>query len=272
MDFFKKELEYLSTNDIKSYKNNMRTHSREQIDQIVDSIEQFGFTNPILIDANNVIIAGHGRLEAARKMKMRQVPCIRFPELSEAQAKALRIADNQLALNAGWDFDMLKAELDSLQSLDFDLKFTGFSENELSEFMNTKISFDDKGGDDDGDEKFDIKKYSDEIKTPIYEPLGLNVTLKDCLDVTKTQKLIKEIEAADITEDEKTFLKCAAYRHTVFNYKNTAEYYAANASPEMQRLMENSALVIIDFERAIELGYVKLSKRIEEIMNVHGVE
>lgn len=271
MEFCKKEIEYLSTNDIKSYKNNMRTHSKEQVDQIVDSIEQFGFTNPILIDVNNVIIAGHGRLEAAKKMKMRQVPCIRFPELSEAQAKALRIADNQLALNAGWDFDMLKAELDSLQSLDFDLKFTGFSEDELSSFMNTEIKFDDES-DGKGTDEPDITAYNKEIKTPIYEPLGLDITLKDCIDLGKTQQLIKEIEKSNVSEEEKTFLKCAAYRHTIFNYKNTAEYYAAHASPEMQQLMENSALVIIDFNKAIEQGYVKLSKRVEQIMNDNGVE
>ncbi len=271
MEFYKKELEYLSTNDIKSYKNNMRTHSKEQVDQIVESIQEFGFTNPILIDGNNVIIAGHGRLEAAKKMKMRQVPCIRFAELTEDQAKALRIADNQLALNAGWDFDMLKQELDALQDVNFDLKFTGFSEQELSELMKTEIKFDDDSEGDD-DELPDISAYNKEIKTPIYEPLGLDISLKDCVNLDKVNELVKKIDKSTLNQEEKAFLKCAAYRHAVFNYKYVAEYYAAKADKQMQELMEDSALVIIDFNKAIEQGYVKLSKRISQIMEENGVE
>lgn len=284
MEIAKKNLEYISVNDVKSYAKNMRTHSPEQVDQICDSIKQFGFTNPLLIDKNNVIIAGHGRLEAAKKLRIKFVPCIRLEDLNEEQARALRIADNQLALNAGWDFDMLKQELDALQMSSFDLQFTGFSEQELSDIMGKDVKFgfdsddlgnastsDGKGSEDNVEEEIS-SLYSVETKTPIYEPLGLNVTLKDCLDLKKVQELIAEIDKSNVTEEEKTFLKCAAYRHAVFHYKNTAEYYAANASPEMQRLMENSALVIIDFDSAIKNGYVKLTKRIEQIMAEEGIE
>lgn len=284
MEIAKKNLEYISVNDVKSYAKNMRTHSPEQVDQICDSIKQFGFTNPLLIDKNNVIIAGHGRLEAAKKLRIKFVPCIRLEDLNEEQARALRIADNQLALNAGWDFDMLKQELDALQMSSFDLQFTGFSEQELSDIMGKDVKFgfdsddldnastsDGKGSEDNVEEEIS-SLYSVETKTPIYEPLGLNVTLKDCLDLKKVQELIAGIDKSNVTEEEKTFLKCAAYRHAVFHYKNTAEYYAANASPEMQRLMENSALVIIDFDSAIKNGYVKLTKRIEQIMAEEGIE
>ena len=285
MEIAKNKLEYLSVNDIKSYAQNMRTHSKEQVDQICDSIKQFGFTNPILIDKDNVIIAGHGRLEAAKKMRIKTVPCIRLGDLNEDQVRALRIADNQLALNAGWDFEMLKVELDALQSASFDLQFTGFSETELTDIMGKDIKFgidltsnDNESKSSDEDEDEDDSKinaqtlYSVETKTPIYEPLGLNVTLKDCLDLTKVNQLIAEIDKSKVSDEEKTFLKCAAYRHAVFHYKNTAEYYAANASPEMQQLMENSALVIIDFNSALKNGYVKLTKRIEQIMAEEGIK
>lgn len=284
MEIAKNKLEYLSVNEIKSYAQNMRTHSGAQVDQICDSIKQFGFTNPILIDKDNIIIAGHGRLEAAKKMRIKTVPCIRLGDLNEDQVRALRIADNQLALNAGWDFEMLKLELDALQSASFDLQFTGFSETELTDIMGKDVKFgidlnnqsdnqDDDDSDDDDDSPQEQKSlYSVETKTPIYEPLGLNVTLKDCLDLTKVNQLIAEIEKSKVSDEEKTFLKCAAYRHAVFHYKNTAEYYAANASPEMQQLMENSALVIIDFNSALKNGYVKLTKRIEQIMTEEGIE
>ena len=285
MEIEKNKLEYLSVNEIKSYAKNMRTHSKEQVDQICDSIKQFGFTNPILIDKENVIIAGHGRLEAAKKMRIKTVPCIRLSGLNENQVRALRIADNQLALNAGWDFEMLKIELDALQTASFDLQFTGFSETELTDIMGKDVKFginldagSDNGSEADGetDSKEDQNEpkslYSIETKTPIYEPLGLNITLKDCLDLTKVNQLIAEIDKSNVSDEEKTFLKCAAYRHAVFHYKNTAEYYAANASPEMQQLMENSALVIIDFNSALKNGYVKLTKRIEQIMTEEGIE
>lgn len=273
MEIVKKEIEYLKTHEIKSYVRNMRTHSAEQVDQIIDSIKEFGFTNPILIDKNNIIIAGHGRLEAAKKMRLSSVPCIRLDELNEEQVKALRIADNQLALNAGWDFDLLKAELDSLQLANFDLKLTGFSENELKDLVGDDLKLSDDDNSEDESYKEEVKSlYSVETKTPIYEPLGLDITLKDCLDITKVQKLIKDIEKANISDDEKTFLKVAAYRHSVFNYKYVAEYYAAHASKEMQQLMEDSALVIIDFKKAIENGYVRLTERIQKIIQEEGIE
>jgi len=114
------------------YAANSRTHSDEQVAQIAASIKEFGWVNPILIDGDNVIIAGHGRLLAARKLEMDQVPAIRIGHLSKAQQKALVIADNQLALNAGWDEELLKIELQELDALKFDLTLTGFDIGELT--------------------------------------------------------------------------------------------------------------------------------------------
>ena len=101
--------------DLIPYAANSRTHSDAQVAQIAASIRQFGWTNPILIDGAGTIIAGHGRLLAARKLGMEEVPCIVLDHLTKAQQRALVIADNQLALNAGWDMDMLKAEIEDLQ-------------------------------------------------------------------------------------------------------------------------------------------------------------
>jgi DNA modification methylase len=111
------------------YINNSRTHSDEQIAQVSASIKEFGFTNPILIDEDNGIIAGHGRLLAARKLGLDTVPTITLKGLTDAQKKAYVIADNQLALNAGWDLDALKLELETLQELDFDIDLLGFEDD-----------------------------------------------------------------------------------------------------------------------------------------------
>lgn len=121
-------------NDLKEYENNSRTHSEEQITQIVNSIKEFGFTNPILIDNKNLIIAGHGRLLAAKKLDIKEVPTIVLNNLSEEQKKAYIIADNQLAMNAGWDFEMLKNEIMTITD-DIDLNLLGFNEQELANII-----------------------------------------------------------------------------------------------------------------------------------------
>ena len=126
------QIEQLKVGDLIPYVNNSRTHSDEQVMQVASSIKEFGFTNPILIDNDGGIIAGHGRLLAAKKLDIDEVPCIRLGYLSEAQRKAYVIADNKLALNSGWDNDLLKIELMQLDSIDFDLNLTGFDLSELA--------------------------------------------------------------------------------------------------------------------------------------------
>lgn len=115
------------------YARNSRTHNDEQIAQIVASIKEFGFTNPILVGADDVIIAGHGRLLAAQRMGLKEVPVVRLPHLTETQRRALVIADNKIALNAGWDEEMLTLEMKELEDVDFNLDILGFSDEELKE-------------------------------------------------------------------------------------------------------------------------------------------
>jgi len=131
----KQQIEQVSIEALIPYARNSRTHSDAQVAQIAASIREFGFTNPILIDAEGGIIAGHGRTMAARKLGLDEVPCIRLSSLTDAQKKAYIIADNKLALNAGWDDEMLKVELTELKDLDFDLSLIGFDADELANLL-----------------------------------------------------------------------------------------------------------------------------------------
>ena len=133
-------IEYKSTGELVPYINNSRTHSEQQVQQVAASIKEFGFTNPILIDHDGGIIAGHGRLQAAQLLSLDEVPTITLEGLTEAQRKAYVIADNQLALNAGWDLDSLKLEVDRLTELDFDISLLGFDEDMLAGLMEEEPS------------------------------------------------------------------------------------------------------------------------------------
>lgn len=126
---------YRNVSELIPYARNARTHSEEQIARIVCSIEEFGFTNPILLNGENGILAGHGRLMAAKKLGMTQVPTIDLVGMSEAQARAYILADNKLALDAGWDEDLLVSELEALKDLDFDLELAGFSDEEVEKLF-----------------------------------------------------------------------------------------------------------------------------------------
>lgn len=123
-------IEQIAVEDLVPYARNSRTHSQEQINQIIKSINEFGFTNPVLIDESGGVIAGHGRVMAARQMAMKIVPCIRLGWLTDIQKRAYILADNKLAENSGWDEAMLDAELDLLRADEFDLDALGFSVEE----------------------------------------------------------------------------------------------------------------------------------------------
>ena len=129
--------------DLIPYVNNSRTHSDEQVNQVASSIKEFGFTSPVLIDESGGIIAGHGRVMAAKKLNLEEVPCITLEGLTEAQRKAYIIADNQLPLNAGWDLDKLKLEIDTLTELDFDIDLLGFDDDFLDDLLDVKPEEDD---------------------------------------------------------------------------------------------------------------------------------
>jgi ParB-like chromosome segregation protein Spo0J len=128
-------IEYRSPDSLVPYSRNPRTHSEDQIAQIAASIREFGFTNPILIDSNQGIIAGHGRLAAAKELRLEKVPCIDLSHLTEEQKRAFVIADNKIALNGGWNEDLLRLELTDLKELGANLELTGFDAMELADIM-----------------------------------------------------------------------------------------------------------------------------------------
>lgn len=240
----KLKVEYMTTDALKPYANNAKIHTAEQIEQIKKSIQEFGMNDPIAIWKNNEIIEGHGRLIACSELGIDQVPVIRLDALTDEQRKAYTLVHNKLTMNTNFDIDLLNMELDDITDID------------MSDFG---FSFPDEG----------IEKgsaYSKNAKIPQYEPTGEIVFTSDLVDTSKTQELIMEIEQSNADDAIKQFLMEAAHRHSVFNYRNIAEFYA-NANPEVQRLMERSALVIIDINDAIANGFVKLGKAIEEIMD-----
>ena len=149
----KLQVEYVLVGDLKFYERNTRTHSDEQVAQLSESIKEFGFTNPVLIDEDSVLIAGHGRTTAAKLLGLKEIPAIRLSGLSGAQRKALRIADNKLALEAGWDEELLAIELQELEDIGFDVSLTGFDFEELEALINGEDDQDDQSAEAEEPEK-----------------------------------------------------------------------------------------------------------------------
>ena len=244
------EIVYKKINELKPYENNSRTHDESQIKQICESIKEYGWTNPVLIDEKGMIIAGHGRVEGGKKLDIKEVPCIVLSGLTEAQKKAYVIADNKMALNAGWNEELLKTELENLKELDFDLELTGFSKKELDKLFD-KIN--------------ENNPYTAKTEIPQYEIKGEMPEIYELIEEEKVNQLIEDIRKSNVGEKEKEFLIKSAYRHYGFNYSKIAEYYC-HQNKEMQELMEKSALVIIDINNAIAEGYAELKEEMEEMI------
>lgn len=253
------QIEMIAIEELIPYANNSRTHSDEQVAQIAASIKEFGFNNPVLVDENDGIIAGHGRVLAARKLKLNEVPCIKLHHLSENQKKAYIIADNKLALNAGWDDEILKIELTDLLSEGFALDILGFDQSDLDDIFIPEITNDEDN------------KYTQKVDAPTYEPTGDKPSFEELYSDEKAMDLITSIQESSLSDKEKQFLMAAASRHIVFNYEKIANFYA-HSSKECQQLMEDSALVIIDFNKAIENGFVKLTEEINEMFDIEEDE
>jgi len=163
------------------------------------------------------------------------------------------VADNQLSLYAGWDMDILEAEINDHKLVGFDIDLHGFDQGSLDEMF---TDYGVAGGVDN--------PYSEKIKIPIYEPQGEKPSLEELYDDKKSTDLIEAIKSSKLNEKEKQFLMSAASRHIVFDYAKIANFYA-HSSAECQGLMENSALVIIDFESAIKNGFAKLTDEIDRM-------
>lgn len=179
------EITYHKVTDLIPYINNSRTHSDEQVKQIAASIKEFGFTNPILIDEGKGVIAGHGRLLAASKLALAEVPTILLEGLTEAQRKAYVIADNKLALNAGWDFEMLTTDIARLQEMNFDVSLLGFGQAELETLLGDPIDMSilDELNDDE------VELFEENVRKAIQIEFEAN-------DYEEAQELIKHFRDA----------------------------------------------------------------------------
>ena len=129
------EMQLIPLGKLVPYVNNARTHSPEQLTKLRSSLREFGFINPVIIDREFNVIAGHGRIAAAKEEGMEEVPCVFVDYLTEAQKKAYILADNRMALDAGWDEELLRIEIESLQGADFDVSLTGFGEDEIADLF-----------------------------------------------------------------------------------------------------------------------------------------
>ena len=242
------KIEYLPVGSLKPYEKNARKHEDADVQTIVASIKEFGFDDPIGVwGEDNLIVEGHGRLMAAKKLGMETVPVIHLDHLTDEQRRAYALAHNKTAEMSEWDFGFLGGELDDI--FDIDMSEFGF---ELD--FNEETEIENKPTDDN--------PYTSKTDIPQYEPNGENVSISDCLKKQKYETLIEHIKQSGVTDEEKFFLCMAAARHLCFSYKKIADYYASKASAEMQALMEESALVLIDYGDAIKNGYARLSKRI----------
>lgn len=249
-----KKLEFVPVEALIPYARNARKHSDEQVAQLAASIREFGFNNPVLVDKENGIIAGHGRVLAARKLGLESVPCLRLDHLTETQRRAYILADNRLAeLGGGWDEEMLKLEVKEID-------WAELNEISIDDFKFGELDFGAKQ-----EEGHEANPYTAKVEAPIYKPTGEKPELSELADQKKFQELLRQIELSKVSEQEKEFLRTAARRHIVFHYQKVAEYYA-HAEKEMQELMEASALVVIDFKKSIELGFTKLTESIASQM------
>lgn len=233
------KLKMVGIEEIRPYKNNPRLND-EAVGAVANSIKEFGFKVPIIIDRNNVIVAGHTRLKAAKRLRLKEVPVVVADDLTDDQIRAFRLADNKVGEIAEWDLGKLDQELENVL---MDMEQFGFLGNEECDLDN---------------------EYTNKTGTIQYEPTGEEVELADLTVEDKTNELLERIENSNVSDEEKEFLRKAANRHRAFDYHKIAEYYA-QASPEMQELMEDSALVIIDLEDAIAKGYAKFKGEVDAL-------
>jgi hypothetical protein len=246
------KIEQIPTEKLIPYARNAKKHDAAQVSKLAGSIREFGFNNPVLIDKDNGIIAGHGRVMAAQKLELKTVPCIRLGHLTDTQRRAYILADNRLAeIGGGWDEELLKLEIK-------DIDWGELKEISIDDFEFGEIDF---GEEDQAEGKDGDNPYTAKVEAPTYIPTGPKPGITELANQEKCKELQKRIDASDLPEDEKQFLRIAASRHIIFDYQQIAEYYA-HSNKEMQRLMEESALVIIDFKQAVEKGFVKLTDRI----------
>lgn len=233
------EIVYKGVGDLIPYEKNPR-NNEQAVDKVANSIREFGFKVPIVVDKYNVVVCGHTRLKAAKKLGLTEVPCVYADDLTDQQIKAYRIADNKVSELASWDDELLTQELEDIT--DFDMSQFGVEEM--------------KG------QELDEEKYVSNGQTPVYDITSECPNVQDLYDRAKTKDLLMAIDNLEAEEDVKEFLKAAAQRFTVFSFSKIAEFYA-HQEADVQEVMEKLALVIVDYDKAIENGFADFRLSVE---------
>lgn len=249
-------VERVSVDELRLDPRNARLHPERNLTAIRASLERFGQQKPIVVKKDGTVVAGNGTLEVARQLGWTHVDVVRT-ELDGKDAVAFGIADNRTAELAEWDISTL---MDSITSIGGGLD-VGFADDDI-ESLKEAIKAADGVGSGDGPE------YSSKIESPIYTPkLEKQPPVEALVDTGVTDKLLSKIESSELPKKVKEFLKLSAHRHLKFDYGMIAEYYA-HANKETQELMEQSALVIIDFDKAIENGFIRMTDGLASITEV----
>jgi len=245
--------------ELVKHPKNPNTHTPKQIELLAKIIKLQGFRSPIVISKRSgFIVKGHGRLQSAIKAGLKEVPVDIQSYESEAEEYADMIADNRIAELSEMNTDTLLDLIGELEEVDFDVDLTGFEEYDIDQMIK---DVSEEGKKEEGG-YLDIE-YTQKIKAPNYEIKGEKPNIEELCDTEKYDSLISEIDKSGLTEEQKKFLKISAARHIVFNYEKIAEYYA-HQEKEAQEHMENSALVVIDFDKAIEKGFSSFSEEMRK--------
>lgn len=238
---------------------NPRTHPEVQRRAVESSLNELGWIAPVIVNkTTGHVVDGHERIWQALGNGNASVPYVEV-ELTEQEEKLALMTYDYITLMAEYDRVMLET---LQQQIEEDTALDDVIGQMAKEFITIEP---------DSDLSDSEHRYSRKIDIPIYKPSSVEPKISDMFDFSKTDALIKRIQASNLAQYEKDFLTIAAYRHTVFNYAKIADFYA-HGSPERQRLMEDSALVIIDFDRALELGYTKLTEDIARMVGDENPE
>jgi hypothetical protein len=235
-------IELVAISKIKPHPDNPRVIRDNKYKLLIDSLINFpemASARPLIVNSEGFILGGNMRYKAMQELKWKQVPITRV-DWSEAKQKEFVIKDNA---NFGeWDWEQLANEWDAGELASWGVDVPKITDGEL---------------------------YTTKVESPIYQCTKDKPSISELADYSVYNRLIDEINNSDVSEIEKEYLKFAATRHIVFRYDLAAEYYA-HSDKDVQQLMENSALVIIDFQKAIELGFVRLNETLNEIMQDNG--
>ncbi len=244
-----KDIQMVAIAQMVPHPKNPNMHPPDQIERLADIIQTQGWRRPITVSKQTgFITVGHGRLEAAKLRGWSEVPVTYQDYDNEDLEYADMVADNAIDDWASLDLSAINANLENLGP-DFELDLLG-----IKDFALDMSELEEPGH----------NPYTKKIEIPIYEPRGEKPKTTELYDIEKSKKLLADINGSQIPEEEKVFLRLAASRHIKFDYENIAEFYA-HASPTTKDLMECSALVIIDYDKAVENGFVQLTKNLADV-------